>query len=70
VKNGDAHTVRGVRIAVFTGSQSGPPTHARAAATLATELAGAGLGIVDGHLTASLPKEGLDYRRLAGGEEL
>ena len=30
----------------------------------------AGLGIVDGHLNAFLPKEGLDYRRLADGEEL
>ncbi|MFC5176730.1 MBL fold metallo-hydrolase [Nocardioides taihuensis] len=30
----------------------------------------AGLGIVDGHLNAFLPKEGLDYRRLPDGSEL
>jgi L-ascorbate metabolism protein UlaG (beta-lactamase superfamily) len=30
----------------------------------------AGLSIVDGHLNAFLPKAGLDYRRLADGEEL
>lgn len=30
----------------------------------------AGLGIVDGHMNAFLPKEGLDYVRLADGEDL
>lgn len=30
----------------------------------------AGLGIVDGHLNAFLPKEGLDYRRLPDGADL
>ena len=36
------------RIAVFTGSQSGPPSHAAAAAAFARDLAEAGVGIVYG----------------------
>jgi uncharacterized protein (TIGR00730 family) len=41
-------TVGTVRIAVFTGSQSGPPSHRSAAAGLAAGLARAGVGIVYG----------------------
>ncbi|WP_281283484.1 hypothetical protein [Modestobacter excelsi] len=37
-----------MRIAVFTGSQAGPPSHQQAAATFAGELARAGIGIVYG----------------------
>jgi predicted Rossmann-fold nucleotide-binding protein len=37
-----------VRIAVFAGSQLGPESHHRAAASFATDLARAGVGIVYG----------------------
>ncbi len=37
-----------MRIAVFTGSRPGPQAHRDAAAALATDLAGAGVGIVYG----------------------
>ena len=30
----------------------------------------AGLGIVDGHMNAFLPQEGLSYSRIADGEDL
>ena len=37
-----------MRIAVFTGSRLGPESHRRAAASFATDLARAGVGIVYG----------------------
>jgi uncharacterized protein (TIGR00730 family) len=37
-----------MRVAVFTGSHAGPPSHAAAAAAFATDLANAGTGIVYG----------------------
>ncbi len=36
------------RVAVFTGSHAGPPSHASAARAFATDLAAAGVGIVYG----------------------
>ncbi len=37
-----------MRVAVFTGSHAGPPSHAAAAAAFARDLAEAGVGIVYG----------------------
>ena len=61
-------TVRGVRIAVFTGSQAGPPSHQEAAAAFATDLAKAGVGIVYGGGRAGLMGVVADAALAAGGE--
>ena len=37
-----------MRVAVFTGSQAGPPSHRRLAAAFGADLARAGVGIVYG----------------------
>ena len=57
-----------MRIAVFTGSQAGPPSHQRAAATFATELARAGIGIVYGGGHVGLMGVVADAALAAGGE--
>jgi uncharacterized protein (TIGR00730 family) len=57
-----------VRVAVFTGSQSGPPSHRRAAADLATGLARAGVGIVYGGGHVGLMGVVADAALAAGGE--
>jgi len=58
----------GVRIAVFTGSQAGPPSHQQAAATFATALAEAGVGIVYGGGKVGLMGVVADAALAAGGE--
>jgi uncharacterized protein (TIGR00730 family) len=60
--------VRGVRIAVFTGSQAGPPAHQQAAARFATDLATAGIGIVYGGGRVGLMGTVADAALAAGGE--
>jgi uncharacterized protein (TIGR00730 family) len=60
--------VGGVRIAVFTGSQAGPPSHQQAAATVATDLARAGVGIVYGGGKVGLMGVVADAALAAGGE--
>jgi uncharacterized protein (TIGR00730 family) len=57
-----------VRIAVFTGSQAGPPSHAAAAAAFATGLAEAGVGIVYGGGRVGLMGVVADAALAAGGE--
>jgi uncharacterized protein (TIGR00730 family) len=57
-----------VRIAVFTGSRPGPPAHRAAAAALATDLAGAGVGIVYGGGHVGLMGVVADAALAAGGE--
>jgi predicted Rossmann-fold nucleotide-binding protein len=57
-----------VRVAVFTGSQTGPPSHREAAATFATELARAGVGIVYGGGRVGLMGTVADAALVAGGE--
>jgi hypothetical protein len=57
-----------VRIAVFTGSQDGPPSHRAAAADFATELARAGVGIVYGGGRVGLMGVVADAALAAGGE--
>lgn len=57
-----------MRIAVFTGSQSGPPSHQQAAATFATALARAGIGIVYGGGAVGLMGTVADAALAAGGE--
>jgi uncharacterized protein (TIGR00730 family) len=57
-----------VRIAVFTGSQAGPPVHQQAAADFATELARAGVGIVYGGGHVGLMGVVADAALAAGGE--
>jgi uncharacterized protein (TIGR00730 family) len=57
-----------VRIAVFTGSQAGPPAHQQAAADFATELARAGVGIVYGGGHVGLMGVVADAALAAGGE--
>jgi uncharacterized protein (TIGR00730 family) len=57
-----------VRIAVFTGSQTGPTSHAEAAAAFAQELAKAGVGIVYGGGRAGLMGVVADAALAAGGE--
>ena len=64
----DSTTVGGVRIAVFTGSQAGPPSHQQAAAAFATELARAGIGIVYGGGHVGLMGVVADAALAAGGE--
>src|SRR3712207_7169068 len=56
-----------VRVAVFTGSQSGPPSHRSAVAEFAAGLANAGVGIVYGGGRAGLMGVVADAALAAGG---
>jgi uncharacterized protein (TIGR00730 family) len=56
-----------VRVAVFTGSQSGPPSHRSAVAQFAAGLASAGVGIVYGGGHAGLMGVVADAALAAGG---
>ncbi len=57
-----------MRIAVFTGSQAGPPAHQQAAARFAGDLARAGVGIVYGGGRVGLMGVVADAALAAGGE--
>ena len=57
-----------MRIAVFTGSHAGPPSHAAAAAEFARHLAEAGVGIVYGGGHVGLMGVVADAALAAGGE--
>ncbi|WP_299954802.1 TIGR00730 family Rossman fold protein [uncultured Modestobacter sp.] len=57
-----------MRIAVFTGSHAGPPSHQQAAADFATALARAGVGIVYGGGNVGLMGVVADAALAAGGE--
>jgi uncharacterized protein (TIGR00730 family) len=57
-----------VRVAVFTGSQPGPPSHAAAAAAFARDLAKAGVGVVYGGGHVGLMGVVADAALEAGGE--
>ena len=57
-----------MRIAVFTGSHDGPPSHRAAAAAFATSLAKAGVGIVYGGGHVGLMGVVADAALAAGGE--
>jgi uncharacterized protein (TIGR00730 family) len=57
-----------MRVAVFTGSQSGPPSHRSAAAAFAADLARAGVGIVYGGGHVGLMGVVADAALEAGGE--
>jgi uncharacterized protein (TIGR00730 family) len=57
-----------VRIAVFTGSQAGPPAHQQAAAAFAGDLARAGVGVVYGGGHVGLMGVVADAALAAGGE--
>jgi uncharacterized protein (TIGR00730 family) len=57
-----------VRIAVFTGSHDGPPSHRAAATAFATELAEAGVGIVYGGGHVGMMGVVADAALAAGGE--
>ncbi|SFL89292.1 TIGR00730 family Rossman fold protein [Geodermatophilus ruber] len=57
-----------MRVAIFTGSQSGPPSHRSAAADLAAGLARAGVGIVYGGGHVGLMGVVADAALAAGGE--
>ncbi|MCU1605443.1 MAG: Cytokinin riboside 5-monophosphate phosphoribohydrolase [Modestobacter sp.] len=57
-----------MRIAVFTGSQAGPPAHQRAAAAVAADLARAGVGVVYGGGHVGLMGVVADAALAAGGE--
>jgi uncharacterized protein (TIGR00730 family) len=57
-----------VRIAVFTGSHDGPPSHRAAAVAFATDLAKAGVGIVYGGGHVGLMGVIADAALAAGGE--
>jgi uncharacterized protein (TIGR00730 family) len=57
-----------VRVAVFTGSQNGPSAHREAAASFATDLATAGVGIVYGGGHVGLMGVVADAALAAGGE--
>ena len=57
-----------MRVAVFTGSQSGPPAHRDAAAAFADGLARAGVGIVYGGGHVGLMGVVADAALAAGGE--
>jgi uncharacterized protein (TIGR00730 family) len=59
---------RKVRIAVFTGSHAGPPSHAAAAAAFARDLAAAGVGIVYGGGHVGMMGVVADAALAAGGE--
>src|SRR3712207_3578496 len=56
-----------VRVAVFTGSQSGPPSHRSAVAEFAAGVASAGVGIVYGGGRAGLMGVVADAALAAGG---
>jgi uncharacterized protein (TIGR00730 family) len=57
-----------VRIAVFTGSHAGPPSHGEAAAAFARDLAKAGVGIVYGGGHVGMMGVVADAALAAGGE--
>ena len=57
-----------MRIAVFTGSHDGPPSHRAAAAAFATDLAKAGVGVVYGGGHVGLMGVVADAALAAGGE--
>ncbi len=57
-----------MRIAVFTGSQPGPPAHQQAAAAFAADLARAGVGVVYGGGHVGLMGVVADAALAAGGE--
>jgi uncharacterized protein (TIGR00730 family) len=57
-----------LRIAVFTGSHTGPPSHAAAAAAFARDLAVAGVGIVYGGGHVGMMGVVADAALAAGGE--
>ena len=57
-----------MRIAVFTGSHDGPPSHRAAAAAFATGLAQAGVGVVYGGGRVGLMGVVADAALAAGGE--
>ena len=57
-----------MRVAVFTGSQSGPPSHRSAAAAFAADLARAGVGLVYGGGHVGLMGVVADAALEAGGE--
>jgi uncharacterized protein (TIGR00730 family) len=57
-----------MRVAVFTGSHSGPAAHAEAAAAFAGDLARAGVGIVYGGGNVGLMGVVADAALAAGGE--
>ena len=57
-----------MRIAVFTGSHDGPPSHRAAAAAFATGLAKAGVGVVYGGGRVGLMGVVADAALAAGGE--
>ena len=57
-----------MRVAVFTGSQSGPPSHRSAAAAFAGDLARAGVGVVYGGGHVGLMGVVADAALEAGGE--
>jgi uncharacterized protein (TIGR00730 family) len=57
-----------VRVAVFTGSHTGPPSHGEAAAAFATDLATAGVGIVYGGGHVGMMGVVADAALAAGGE--
>jgi uncharacterized protein (TIGR00730 family) len=57
-----------VRVAVFTGSHAGPPSHRVAAAAFAADLARAGVGIVYGGGHVGLMGVVADAALAAGGE--
>ncbi|SFF50330.1 LOG family protein [Blastococcus tunisiensis] len=57
-----------MRVAVFTGSHAGPPSHAEAAAAFARGLADAGVGIVYGGGNVGLMGVVADAALAAGGE--
>ena len=57
-----------MRVAVFTGSRSGPPSHRSAAASFAADLARAGVGIVYGGGHVGLMGIVADAALEAGGE--
>ena len=57
-----------MRVAVFTGSHAGPPSHAAAAATFARDLADAGVGIVYGGGHVGMMGVVADAALAAGGE--
>jgi uncharacterized protein (TIGR00730 family) len=57
-----------VRVAVFTGSHAGPPSHEQAAAAFARDLAKAGVGIVYGGGRVGMMGVVADAALAAGGE--
>jgi uncharacterized protein (TIGR00730 family) len=57
-----------VRVAVFTGSQPGPPSHTTVVATFARDLAKAGVGVVYGGGHVGLMGVVADAALEAGGE--